>query len=274
MRQFITVVDLVLALTLGTTTATAAPIMIDDFGVVNTSGGGSPTLFIANGTNQPSLTTFQNAGILAPVQGFQANSANPAFNVATSLTVTETGLPPVDVLGGKRITTLNFSNISSGSGELKVRIDPVSHILLYSADANVKGSLSLLYDYGVLGKNFSGQSGVNLLFNSNSANGLVVTMTVTDGGTFSSSQTLNTFAGPGASNLFFPFNSGTNLSAITSIKFDLQPQLAGQNFALDDIFTIQVPEPTTIAICGIFGVAGLIGVRRKLKKAAEPNVAV
>ncbi len=34
-----------------------------------------------------------------------------------------------------------------------------------------------------------------------------------------------------------------------------------------------IPEPATLAICGIFGLAGLVTARRKLKKSVEPTVA-
>ena len=34
-----------------------------------------------------------------------------------------------------------------------------------------------------------------------------------------------------------------------------------------------VPEPATLAVCGFFGIAGLVAAGRKLKKTAEPTVA-
>lgn len=81
---------------------------------------------------------------------------------------------------------------------------------------------------------------------------------------------------PGAS-FIITLNSGQNIANfLTSASTGATLTGSGsfsQTVSPDYLRLLQVPEPATLAICGIFGIAGLVGARRKLKKSVEPTVA-
>ena len=195
------------------------------------------------------------------------------------IVLTDTG-SSIGAINDRRQTTIIRDSASfSGSSVDIFDLDPGNGptVLSYSTGFNVDASVQL--DYGTLsggtplGLDFAFGSIVRINFlDFDRANNtdLPVTVTIVDGSGFSTFVT-QTLTAPGSQNVDFDFTgaSGVNLNNIASVRVFFDAQLS-HDFALDFIET--VPEPSTWAMIGTLGLAGVVvGVRRrrKLKKQAE-----
>lgn len=286
MRQLIALVA-VLALVLGLgTPATAAPITIDNFTGVAGPLGAAAGAYVGSPPANATFSVLANNPIPAqpPLRGFSAGGPmNFAPGPYPTIIVNETGVS--GVLGGNRTTQLNFKTATI-AGTNNFTINTTSGVLSYNADNGILGGLSLVYTFAAT--DFSDTDGILLTFANNNVGGpgqaLSVTTTVFDTGTSSSiSPTVPQSGSP--QTLFIPFANmlpapntpgGADLSALTQIRFDFNiTGNGGQSFGLANISAVQIPEPTTLAVCGLVGLAGLVSARRKLKakKAAETATA-
>jgi hypothetical protein len=181
-------------------------------------------------------------------------------------TVLETGL---DVLGGRRETTLMRDHDGSG-GFTRVFLDPVdAHVLFWSNDANVVGELTLRYD-GMTALDYTEGGVANAVaFNLKHTDlNAICDITVESTLKGTGMATVNMPSGLGDVFYVVPFLSFTNAAAFESmdaIEFRFySADVADVDLSIDAIEQTYIPEPLTMLgmVFGLGGVGAYIRKRR------------
>lgn len=140
-------------------------------------------------------------------------------------------------------------------------------------------SITLNYDnFGTLALSPADQLQLQVLAYNNGSVTTQNTFTITTvGGTLTSGPVTFPNVNPGPQTFSFPLSSFTpasgspNLSQVTGISLTFNTNgSAGPDITLDGIQVAPVPEPTTIALWSVIGLAGAWYARRRLLKAREP----
>lgn len=262
MRQF---VWCLVALLSATTTASAAPITIDNF---NHEGG-------LNGS------------------GIQVNGSTPTAGV------TDSNLTNL-FLGGSRVTSLTAQSvIGNGTGTLSINGGKLQYTSGNINNNAVNGLFSLTYS-GSPGfpANFSANTGVSIDIHSHNNPGaagptsFTFELTDSNGNIYSATQSVAGNINPPDPTLDFLFSSfsgGPNpllLNSIVQVKLIVDPGL-GTNMQIESLGTYGnsgggggggggsgsgdldvVPEPASLVAFGVLAVSGLLVARRRKAKAA------
>jgi hypothetical protein len=180
--------------------------------------------------------------------------------------------PNAGVLGGYRTIT-NQVTATGGGINANMTIQTGPQTLSYNTDSGVAGILTLLYDANGVGlfADFSGGTSLDLPFSAIDLPGLVVMATLSDG-TNSFTQSSGALAA-GAQTVSFPLSgfTGVDLSNVQSVKLVFDAANS-QDFTLSGpggiIIVQEIPEPASLALWGVIGIAGAWYTRRRLTKKA------
>lgn len=184
------------------------------------------------------------------------------LNTAGTTSINESGL---GVLGGTRDIEIELESVDEpGIGFLQATIAAGAGLFDFNSTVDTDGHVSMLYNGGgSLDVDFSSQLGIQFdfaMFDYAGGEALPVMVSLSDG-TNSATHQLSVNA-PGPQSLMFDFDDfagigSLDLSSITSIQFDLDPEI-GADFRIAQIATV-VPAPGALAVLGL----GLMGSRRR-----------
>jgi hypothetical protein len=232
--------------------ASANPIIIDNFNQYNVPAGSGPTFSGWNSTS----TIHGPAG-------------NHVLNSPGTRNILETGLSTSNVRGGTRATTLTAATIGSGSVPFEgIFENNAASQKVFSLNQTNATNGSVKFEYSFVGNplNLLGTAGFALDFVFLEAGNMTLVIDLLDGGTSTSTQTLNVpVTVTGTTTVFIPlssFSSGANLANITGIRLLVDPAVS-QDFGIDN-FVVVVPEPASLAVFGVLALGGLAVARRKL----------
>lgn len=256
------------AVALSVGAANAAPINIDNFTSYNSVPGATGV----QSTNTPN--TYSNWIQRPSGVGERGFETAAGFTLPATMTITETGLS--GVLGGQRKSTIEFTSLTSPSNGQQVRgvMDTSGPgVLSFNQDNLANGKLTLQYNFAAT--NFATHAGLAIDFLNIEAGTTTITVTITDGGSSTSSQTLNIPPpGTGPFTLFLPFTGFTgtaNLATLTSISFVIDGSTS-QDFGINNLYAYEVPEPMSLTVFGVLAIGGVAAVARR-KLLARKSVA-
>lgn len=215
------------------------------------------------------LAAVAHAAVI--IDDFTVTTASyPAFTgfvqgTVGSQTITETGIPTGNTIGGRREGTLTATSLNTpGSDFVNYRI--ASSEANYGSTNGAVGNLALFYNGGgSLGADLSGDIGLRIVFTAfDRANGndLPVTVTLNDGVDHSLTQTLTA---PGAQQVFFTYGSfsggAITLGSINSIRVLFDGNLSHEfNFNL--LASETAPEPASFGLVAFVCALALVGHKR------------
>lgn len=218
-----------------------------------------------------------------------------------STVITDTGIASSDVLGGRRVTTLTLQSVSgTGNPDINLKIAGGSGKLEYKSSQGsdkkeADGSFDLFYN-GVAGSlkfplDFSSSAAVDIFLKNHVNPGnqfpTVFTVTLTDALNRTAAETIEQI-GNVQSGVTLTFDSflpqpSFDFSQVVSINVFVDPH-GGTNLQLSQISTTATlyvppkppdvdphtagaPEPASLAIWGLMGLAAVAGCRRTRKTA-------
>lgn len=160
---------------------------------------------------------------------------------------TDTGLNPLNTIGGQRSVQLMESTPNADLDAVRVVWNPPSDSLNFSSDAGAMGNLALIYNgggnLGNVNLTQGGAEGISIVFPF-AEYPSPLTIVVIDGPIFATA-TGPIPPSPGPQSLFIPFSSFTNQSALTSvdaIQIFINGASAG-DLKIDLIETAVAPPP-------------------------------
>ncbi len=187
---------------------------------------------------------------------------------ALSGSLSETGL--ANVLGGTRFSQLNVTAIPNDDDTVEARFGVSTAMTrgFLFLDSNVDADVVYRYDAGgQLNRDLSNAISIDLVFDTTDL-GVDVTVTLKSNNGAQSASLNDSLPGPGTLSFlisdFLAANNLLNLLDIDSIEVAINTPTAG-DFTLDQINIPErlIPEPASLLIWSVLGVAGVFYGRRR-----------
>ncbi len=186
--------------------------------------------------------------------------------------VSESGLG--SVLGGSRFSELNLIATPASDDTVRARlaVSTASSVAQLFLDSDVDANAVFSYDAsgGGLNQNLSTATSIDLVIASTDLGVSVVVTLGSGNGAQSASSPVQNLGAPGTISIpitaFTTANPSLQLSDIDSIRVAIDTPMAG-DFTMDEIIVRQrqevIPEPASLLIWSVLGVAGVFYGRRR-----------